>query len=322
MDRTLVLRFDARILVLVGVLLVMIAASLPWTNLPSFLAGDLARQGIDSGGLITLGLAVLAAASLLLPWHPLRRVSLPAAILAVLTDFVALLALIRVVQLASTLQMSLSAQLSSVGSGLYLTFAGVLLMVIGGLTGVKPPASHATLAPSTMWDSRWVRFAAWLALISALLASCLCAWGIGLLVRPYTLGPGQAKASPTFVPAPTTYLATPLVDVQLAPLGSVPTVPAPLPTTIRPVTNPPATATLPPLPASPTPRRSPTTPMPSPTPPLVPTLPVVGAPTATPTFTPTSTATFTLTPTPPTSPLGTPTPTRTPTPTPTTTPAD
>jgi len=305
MERTVVLKFDPRSIVLIGALLVMIAAALPWANLPSFLAGDLARHGVAGGGWITAGLAVLAALSLLLPWHPLRRVSLLAAGLAILVDLIALAALIRVIQLASTLEMNLSAQLTSVGSGLGLTFAGVVLMLFGGLMNAAPPI--ASLAAP---NARWRASVGWLALGTALVISCMCAWGIGWLVQPYTIIAGPLKTTPTFVPAPTTYLATPLVDVHLAPLGSAPTVPAPSVTPTRYTAAQLATTMAPP----PSPSASPTLRTSSPTPPPTPTLPVIG------TATPVSTATFTATPTATPNRTTTPTQTRTVTRTPTATP--
>jgi hypothetical protein len=315
MYRTLILKFDARILVLLGALLVIVAVALPWANLPSFIAGDLARGGLTGGRLFTSGLSVLAALSLLVSWHPLQRVSLPAAMLAALCDLIALYAFVRVVQLSNALQVGLSAQLGSVGSGLYLTFAGVLLMLVGGLASVMPPgATPASAASAT--GRRWIGYVGWLALAAALLMSCLCAWGVGLWARPYTLAaPGQTQASPTFAPAPTTYLATPLVGVQLAPLGTAftPVAPTPLSTRVLPAGT--LSATLPSLPTMisilPTPtmtRVAPTLPPP--------TLPVVGAPTATSTATSTPTPTHTPTATPPTSPLATPTRTATSTSTP------
>jgi hypothetical protein len=304
MYRTLILKFDARVLVLVGALLAIVAVALPWANLPSFIAGDLARGGVTDGRLLTLGFSVLSAVSLLLPWRPWRRVSLPAAGLAILSDWVTLYIFFRVIQLSRAWQVGLGAQLGSVGSGLYLTFAGAVLMLVGGLMDVMPvvatPASALARA-----ERRWLGYAGWLALVSMLLASCLCAWGAGLWVRPYTLAaPHQATRTPTFAPAPITYLATPLVGVQLAPLGGNPTTstPAALPTP----TFPPGTpqATLPPLPTIASALPSPTAPRVSSTLPP-PTLPVIGGSTAT--STTTSTPTHTRTPTTTqTSPLSTP----------------
>jgi hypothetical protein len=318
MDRTVVLKFDARVLVVIGALLAMLAAWLPWANLPSFVAGDLARRGVAGGGLITFGLALLALLSLLLPWHPLRRVSLAAAILAVLINLVALIAFVWVIQLSSSLGINLGAQLGNVGGGLALTFAGLVLMLFGGLADATPPSLFVPQIID-MVNPRQMEVALRAALVGLLLASCLCAWGIGLLVRPYALvSPGEAQAAATFQPAPTTFLATPLVDVYLAPLSTVSgdvsgTVAAPtranitLPAT--PTSAPvgaasPATPTSAPAdvtsPASPTPRKG------QPTPPSIPTLPV--EPTqALPTLAASTPTLAASTPTPLPSPLKTPT---------------
>ena len=299
MDRTLVIKFDPRTVVILGAALVMLAAWLPWSNLPSFLAGDLARQGFAAGGFLTFALSVLALLGLLLPWRPLGRVSLLAAILAVVIDVATLIALVRVIQLSSSMDMDLGAQLRSMGSGLYLTFAGAWLMLFGGLASAEPSLGRS-----------WLSYAAWGGMGSLLLAGCLCAWSIGLIIRPVTLASPAAPVA-TFGPAPTAYMATPLVDVQLEPLGS----PGPR------------------SPASPTPNRpgNPTVapsgqsilPSPSPTGQNIPPSPTTrrGSPTATPqtaTFVPPAQATLTRSPTAAThtpTTTASPTPTHTPTPT-------
>ncbi len=326
MDRTVVLRFDARVPVVIGALLVLVAAWLPWANLPSFVGGDLARRGMDGGGLITFGLALLVLLSLLLPWHPLRRVSLAATILAVFTDLVVLIAFGRVMRLSGSLGIALSAQPGSVGSGIYLTFAGAALMLFGGLADATPPSLFEPQF-SHLVNPWQIEIALRVALAGVLLASCLCAWGIGLLMRPYALvNPGQAAA--TFRSAPTTFLATPLVDVHLAPLSTVSGgVSGTAVTSTRPGIVLPATPTLAPVGAasfaSPTPRTAQPLAPPTPTVLIEPTqaLPTIGAPTASAsaigaptasasaTGTPTTSASATSTPTrtPPVSPLGTPT---------------
>ena len=308
MVRTLVLKFDARILVFVGALLVMLTAWLPWANLPSFVAGGLAQRGTDSGGLFTFGLALLAMLSLWLPWHPFRRVSLAAAILAALINLVALIALVRVIQLSGIVGIDLGAQLGSVGSGLYLTFAGLVLVLFGSLSEATPPSPFAPQIID-MVNPRQMEIVLRVALAGLLMASCLCAWGIGLLMRPYALvTPGPAQAE-TFRPVPTAYLATPLVDVQLAPLSTADALNSTFPT-ITPTRGNvalPATPTSAPgvavASASPTPRKS------QPTAPPVPTLftepthvlPTIGAFTSTPPpsplNTPTASATATTRPT-------------------------
>ena len=300
MDRTVVLKFDTRILVVLGALLVMLAAWLPWTNLPSFVAGDLARRGVDGGGLITFALAVLALLSLLLPWHPLHRVSLVAAILAVLINLVALIAFARVIQLSDSLGINLGAQLGSVSSGLAITFAGLVLMLFGGLADATSP-SPFTRQIIDMINPRHMEVALRAALGGLLVASCLCAWGVGLLVRPYTLvSLGQAQTAATFRPAPTTFLATPLVDVHLGPLGTlsgvpvtvvaptrantaVPVTPTTAPGSAAPPTSPPPPPVSATLPASPTPRQDQPTLTPIPTLASRPTqaLPTLPAPTST-----------------------------------------
>lgn len=302
MDRTVVLRFDARVLVVIGVLLVMLSAWLPWANLPAFVAGDLARRGVDGGGLITFGLALLALLSLLLPWHPLRRVSLAATILAVFINLVVLTAFARVMQLSGSLGVVLGAQLGSVGSGLYLTFAGLVLMLFGGLTDATSPSPFEPESIDIVTPGQ-IEVALRVALAGLLLASCLCAWGIGLLVRPYALvSSGPAQAASTFRPAPTSFLATPLVDVHLAPLSTVSGGVSVTPVTLtRPGIVLPATPTPAPVGAasstSPTPRKAQPTSPPTSTLLSDPTraLPTISAPTQTPPVSPLKTPTASVT---------------------------
>jgi hypothetical protein len=313
MDRTLTIRFDARTLVLVGAVLVMLAAWLPWTSLPSFLVGDLARRGWEAGGLFTPGLALLAALSLLLPWRPLRRVALTAAVLAVLINLIALVAFARVIQFSTGLEMDLGTQLSSVGSGLYLTFVGAWLMLFAGLSEAEPP-------PILTLNQGRKGYTLWIALPGLVLVSCLCAWSIGLIVHPVTVAsPAQALA--TFGPAPTTHLATPLVDVQLEPLGKPGAAPAVSPTVIQLATSAagttvpasPTTLAGPSVPPSPTARRG------SPTPSPIPTQPSGGQPTSTPRPSPQDTPTVSITASATASPTPSPSATATETPTPTAT---
>ncbi len=243
MDRTIIIRFDARTLVLAGAVLIMVAAWLPWTSMPTFVVGELARSGLPAGGLLTFALAVLAGLSLLLPWRPWSRVSMPAAILAALINLIALAAFARIIQYAALLELDLTAHLSSVGSGLYVTFAGAWLMLFGGLSDGAP-------AGLLTFNHGWIGYTAWGGLIVVVLTACLCAWSIGLMMRPYTLDTGQ-QAAATFGPAPTAFLVTPLVGVQLAPLGGANANPVNPPTaTLVAGARLGATSTLPPLPTA------------------------------------------------------------------------
>ena len=318
MNRTVVLKFDTRVLVVIGALLVMLAAWLPWTSLPSFVAGDLARRGVDGGGLITFGLALLALLSLLLPWHPLRRVSLVAAILAAVIDLVALIAFARVIQLSDSLGIDPSAQLGSISSGLVLTFAGLVLMFFGGLADATGPSPFPRQIIDMVTPPQ-MEVVLRAALAGLMLASCLCAWGVGLLFSPYTfVSSGPAQAAATFRPVPTTFLATPLVDVQLAPLGTV-SGGAPV---MAGATATAATASIrPTVPVSAAPTSAPAsvTSFASPTPPRgQPTVPVQATLTrAVPTLSAATPIPSTPTLTPPASPIETPTASATPTSTPT-----
>jgi hypothetical protein len=192
------------------------------------------------------------------------------------------------------------APLIGVGPGVYLTRAGSFIAVLAGLAPM-PPGHEPARAELRLWKASTAIFAS-VVMLCGLSAVMFGSWiGSGGLT-----GPG---GTPTPIPFNAGILATPLINVEVDPLGEEATVPA------QP-TQPPEVPTAAPAPTEPPP---PTEEFP---PADIPTLIPTRQPPATATSQPSPTVTLTPTPsaTPLTSPLETPTstPTATPTLTPTT----
>lgn len=223
MGKMLIIRLDARLVVLIGLLLVLVGVFLPWVNLPAFLGGDLTRWGLTGGGFFTLTLSVLGLFSLLLPWRLLRRTALPAAVVALLSDFVALLALIGVMRNLYTLSLNLGAYPGAIGSGLYMTFAGALLAFVAGLWPVPNDALDSAPADgsATAWQGGPARLELLIlaVLVGIFPLTCACAILAGVLIGPVSsvlqLGAAPITAPPTAGPSSSELLATPLIDVQV-----------------------------------------------------------------------------------------------------------
>lgn len=296
-------RFDSRSIVLVGLVLIITGAFLPWVNLPAFLGGELARWGLTGGGFLTLALGVLGLVSWLWPWPILGFTALPAALLAALSNGVTLLALILVLKDLNSFSLPLSAYPAAIGGGLYMTFAGGVLVCVAGLWPATQAPADRPAAPASTDPSGWAepgarRIAPLGALALVALAglcslACLCAVLTGVL-----LGPVRSTLRPqgTFTAVSATpelyLLATPLIDVQVTWLGMTPSAPAAL-TPVKAIPTTPAPTASPTHPVVIVPSAAPTLPL---TPPgqAGPGAPMLILPSATPTAWPA------LTPWPPT----------------------
>jgi hypothetical protein len=230
------------------------------------------------------------------------RVSLPAAALGFAAGVMALASALNTIGLGRTVlgEQTIS-PLIGVGLGVYLTLAGSFIAVLAGLAPM-PPAHEPARADLRLWKASTAIFGA-VVVLCGLSAVMFGSWiGSGGLT-----GPG---GTPTPIPFNAGILATPLINVEVDPLGEdTGALPAPAPTQEKPTAVPAPTQAEPPsaTPESqseiPTfiPTReppAPDTPEPSPTATLTPTPSVTFPPSseATPTVTPTATPTPTLTP--------------------------
>jgi hypothetical protein len=306
--RSITLRVDLRALAALGGALIIIGAVLPWVA-PQFQPVVRVFGPATSGGWPILLLGALAIALQFWPQFRTARVSLPAAALGFAAGLMALASALNTIGLGRTLigEQPIS-PLAGVGIGVYLTLAGALIAVLAGLAPM-PPNHEPARAELRLWKAST-------AIFGALVVSC----GLSAVLFGSWVGSGGITGGGTPTPSPLDagILTTPLINVQVDPLGSgTGSEGLQTPTVERPTELPPQPTPL----IQPEPSDTPELP-PTETPALIPTRvpPAAPTPTPTPTDTPSPTATLTPTPsaTPEVSPLDTPasTPTSTPTETP------
>jgi hypothetical protein len=196
--------------------------------------------------------------------------------------------------------------LIGVGLGAYLTLAGSFIAVLAGLAPL-PPGHEPARAELRLWKAS-----------TAILASVVVLCGLSAVMFGSWIGSGGLtgpSGTPTPIPFNAGILATPLINVEVNPLGE-----DTAPGEVTPPPEQPTEAPPPTLPVEPEP--SATSELPSGFPTLIPTRepPATFTPSPSPTITLTPTPTATFPPSALTTPTSTPTPTATPTATPTLTP--
>ena len=296
--RSITLRVDLRALAALGGALIIIGSFLPWVT-PQFQPVVRVFGPATSGGWPILLFGALAIVLQFWPQFRAPRVSLPAAALGFAAGMVALASALNTIGLGRTLvgEQAIS-PLTGVGIGVYLTLAGSLIAVLAGLAPM-PPGHEPARAELRLWKAST-------AILGAIVVLC----GLGAVVFGSWIGSGGVTSSgaPTPSPLDAGILATPLINVEVNPLGeSAGIETAPTPTLAQPTALPPATPGEPIATVELAPTEIPTL-----IPTRVPPASFTPTPSPTPTLTPTPSATF------PPSSLDT--PTNTPTPTPTLTP--
>ena len=293
--RSINLRVDLRALAALGGALIIVGSFLPWVA-PQFQPIVRVIGPATSGGWPILLFGVLAIVLQFWPQFRTPRVSLPAAALGFAAGIIALASALNTIGLGRTLigEQTIS-PLTGVGIGIYLTLAGSLIAVLAGLAPM-PPNHEPARAELRLWKASTAVFGALVVL-----------FGLGAVLFGSWIGSGGSTSSGTPTPSAVDagMLATPLINVEVNPLGGttgpegVPTS-APEQPTATPLTGaaPVATLELPPtgVPTSIPTRVPPATPTPVP------------SPTETSTRTPTLTLTPTATATFPPSSVNTPTP--------------
>ncbi len=297
--RSINLRVDLRALAALGGALIILGSFLPWVA-PQFQPIVRVIGPATSGGWPILLFGVLAIILQFWPQFRTPRVSLPAAALGFAAGIMALSSALNTIGLGRTLigEQTIS-PLTGVGIGIYLTLAGSLIAVLAGLAPA-PPNHEPARAELRLWKASTAVF-------GAMIVVC----GLGAVLFGSWIGSGGTSGgTPTPSAVDAGMLATPLINVEVNPLGgttepeSAPTSAPEQPTTAPPPTevSPVATLALPSTsvptliptrvpPATPTPVPSPTetrTPTPTPTPTATATFPTssLETPTLTPTATP------------------------------------
>lgn len=298
--RSITLRVDLRALAALGGALIIIGSFLPWVT-PQFLPVVRVFGPATSGGWPILLFGALAIVLQFWPQFRTPRVSLPAAALGFAAGMIALASALNTIGLGRTFigEQTIS-PLTGVGIGVYFTLAGSLIAVLAGLAPM-PPSHEPARAELRLWKAST-------AILGAIVVLC----GLGAVLFGSWIGSGGIASGgpPTPSALDAGILATPLINVEVDPLGeSAGFDVVPTPTPAKP-TEPPTLTPAEPVPtAELTPTESPT---------LIPTRepPATATVTATPTSSPTATMTPTPSATQPSSPLDTPTSTPTPTATP------
>jgi hypothetical protein len=288
--RTISLRVDLRALAALGGALIILGSFLPWVA-PQFQPVVRVLGPATTGGWPILLFGVLAIVLQFWPQWRTPRVSLPAAALGFAAGVLALSSALNTIGLGRTVlgEQTIS-PLIGVGLGVYLTLAGSLIAVLAGLAPL-PPGHEPARAELRLWKAS-----------TAILASVVVLCGLSATLFGSWIGSGGLTGpggTPTPIPFNAGILATPLINVEVDPLGDdsgaqdIPDQP----------TQPP-TSTAAPAPTEDVPPTA-TTESQSEIPTLIPTR--APPPTATPEPSPTFTLTPTPSLTPPASVLATPT---------------
>jgi hypothetical protein len=297
--RTISLRVDLRALAALGGALIIIGSFLPWVA-PQFQPIVRVLGPATTGGWPILLFGVLAIVLQFWPQWRTPRVSLPAAALGFAAGVMAFSSALNTIGLGRTVlgEQTIS-PLIGVGLGVYLTLAGSFIAVLAGLAPM-PPGHEPARAELRLWKAS-----------TAILTSVVVLCGLSAVMFGSWIGSGGLTGpggTPTPIPFNAGILATPLINVEVDPLGEETATPgAPQPTAapeqpteaVQPSATPESPFEFPSL----TPTRTPaatSTARPTSTATLTPTPSVTFPPSsqATPTNTPTSTPTATPTPTP------------------------
>ncbi len=311
--RTITLRVDLRALAALGGALIIIGSFLPWVA-PQFQPVVRVFGPATSGGWPILLFGVLAIVLQFWPQFRTPRVSLPAAALGLAAGALALASALNTIGLGRVLigDEAIS-PLTGIGIGVYLTLAGSLIAVLAGLAPL-PLQHEPARAELRLWKAS-----------TAIIGSIVILFGLSAVLFGSWIGSGGgiSQGTPTPEALDTNILATPLINIEVNPLGETntgtETAETPTPALEIPTEIPPT-----PL-IQPNPSNTPEVPPTEVTPLVIPTrAPLATAtlsPSPTATLTPTPSATFQSSPqdTPSTTPTTTPTPTTTATPTPTAT---
>ena len=207
--RSINLRVDLRALAALGGALIIVGSFLPWVA-PQFQPIVRVIGPATSGGWPILLFGVLAIVLQFWPQFRTPRVSLPAAALGFAAGIIALSSALNTIGLGRALigEQTIS-PLTGVGIGIYLTLAGSLIAVLSGLAPM-PPNHEPARAELRLWKASTAVFGALVVL-----------FGLGAVLFGSWIGSGGSMSSGTPTPAALDagILATPLINVEVNPLG-------------------------------------------------------------------------------------------------------
>ena len=208
--RTISLRVDLRALAALGGALIIIGSFLPWVA-PQFQPIVRVMGPATSGGWPILLFGVLAIVLQFWPQWRTPRVSLPAAALGFAAGIMALASALNTIGLGRTVlgEQTIS-PLIGVGLGVYLTLAGSLIAVLAGLAPM-PPSHEPARAELRLWKAS-----------TAILGAVVVLCGLSAVMFGSWIGSGGLTGpggTPTPIPFNAGILATPLINVEVNPLG-------------------------------------------------------------------------------------------------------
>src|SRR5512137_2056037 len=208
--RSITLRVDLRALAALAGALIIIGAVLPWVA-PQFQPVVRVFGPTTSGGWPIVLLGALAIVLQFWPQFRTVRVSLPAAALGFAAGIMALASALNTIGFGRTLigEQTIS-PLTGVGIGTYLTLAGSLIAVLAGLAPI-PPNHEPARAELRLWKAS-----------TAIFGSIVVLCGLGAVLFGSWIGSGGLVGGGTPTPSPLDagILSTPLINVQVDPLGS------------------------------------------------------------------------------------------------------
>lgn len=255
-QRTIVVRVNLRLLAALGAGTIVLGAFLPWIQPEAQAALSPSHVAPVVQGWPSLLIGLIALGALLLPHADSARwVSVPAAALglaAAVIGVASAVAASNAVAAAVAQFPKASVSIVVTGPGVIVTVAGGLVCLVAGLS--RPPgASPEAQAVIRLGDPTFAVLASLVVLI-ALAGALIGGW----IASSATGQPGGGASG-----VPGDLLSTPVIDVQVTPLGVTeePT-PEVAPTLETPAVTAPPTETLPPTatePSIPTPPPSPTT---------------------------------------------------------------
>jgi hypothetical protein len=209
-QRTINLRVDLRALVALGGALIIIGALLPWVT-PLLAPFSRLLQSNATGGWTIAIIGLLAIVVLFLPDFQVPRVNLAAAVFGFVAGVIALSSALNTIGLQQALLGSQSlSPLSGIGLGVYLTLAGSIIAILSGLAPQPDWAPEPAHAEIRLWQPSF-----------AIMASLAVILVVGGLFLGLWLGGGTGSSG---TPTPKAFdagqLGTPLINVQVNPLGT------------------------------------------------------------------------------------------------------
>jgi hypothetical protein len=216
-ERVLSLRFDLRTMAMIGAGLLVIAAFLPWLDPDTQKLITRLRivPLVEGWSSLLIGLITLVILALQRPDPRSTWVSLPAAALGLAAIFIAIASAISASNavMDALNELNLEQAVMVPGAGILLTIIGGVVCVVAGLSHPPSPASEPRL--DLRAGQPGLAMLAGVFVLVALFSGLIGAW----------IATSESDANAAGItPFPTELLGTPVLEVQITPLGDEPQV--------------------------------------------------------------------------------------------------